>query len=208
MVGWHTKIASSLAVWHYLLIPVTCSVGFLTQGCQLNWEYVDGEARTYCLDHICNINAYTAVPLDWCIANIDGVLTAQKMGNFRQKCSNCKVTNDQYHFGCDCVDGHGGYVYSEINMNDVLYNWWGWLSCFGSYEKVYLHDYPCKDEPNWMPDSSTPDMTCARGCPEVLLPNKPKPDTPMIANASYSNITDASEALLRFAGQAGPRPMS
>lgn len=78
MATWYTKLSRYLAIWCYL-VSLAYSVGFLTQGCQLNWLYEDGEARAYCLDHVCNVNAYTAIPLDWCIANNDGVLTAQKM---------------------------------------------------------------------------------------------------------------------------------
>ncbi|KAI2465465.1 hypothetical protein F4781DRAFT_25760 [Annulohypoxylon bovei var. microspora] len=205
MGGWHTRLASYFATW-CCMARIAHSIGFLTQGCQLNWEYEDGEARTYCLDHVCNINAYTSIPLDWCIADVDGVLTPQKMGNFRQRCFDCKITEDRYYLGCDCIKFDGTIVYSQINMNDVLYNWWGWLSCSGYYEKLYERDYPCKHQIGWMPDSSVPDMTCAHGCPEVKPPNWIKLEIPAVANASSGNTSDALAQFPSLAGQSGPRP--
>ncbi|KAI1395665.1 hypothetical protein F4819DRAFT_492256 [Hypoxylon fuscum] len=194
-------MARYLAVW-CCLMWAACSVGFLTQGCQKDWRYEDGEARTYCFDHVCNVNSYTAIPLDWCLADKDGVLIPQELGNFRRRCFDCKVASDNYHLGCNCIKVDGTVVH-----NDVLCNWWGWLSCFGHYEKTYTHDYYCKDQAGWMPDPSVPDMTCGNdGCPEVLPPIGIKLTFPPVANASFGNASDAMVDVPRRAGQSGPPP--
>lgn len=95
---------------------------------------------------------------------------------------------------------------TKIIIDDVLYNWWGWLSCFGYYEKVYKRDYPCKGE-GWMPDPRTPDNTCGKGCNEVVPPEWAEIQVPAMVNTSISTLDPIAD-FEKLAGPAGPRPSS
>ena len=52
--------------------------GFLDAGCQWNWKRHGAVLGTYCLDHVCDEVQWTEINLNWCIGNVDGVLTPQK----------------------------------------------------------------------------------------------------------------------------------
>ncbi|KAI0011421.1 hypothetical protein F4779DRAFT_637250 [Xylariaceae sp. FL0662B] len=180
-----TKLARYLAVWVLLAVQAS-SQGFLTGGCQMNWEYNDGNAQTYCNDHVCNWMFETSLSLDLCIANVDGVLTAQKYGEFRQTCSDCVITSRWNTFTCTCEKEDGTTNISDINLTDVLYNWFGFLSCFDIHQEVYPHGFPCKD-PGWRPDPLAADTTCIDGCAEVLPPSSWLALGMSIANASVGD---------------------
>ncbi|KAI1077454.1 hypothetical protein F5B20DRAFT_261441 [Whalleya microplaca] len=165
MGAFYNNLASYFTVG-FLLALRTSGQGFLSAGCQMDWEFNNGLAQTYCNDHVCNRMQETSLSLDLCIGSVDGVLTPQKFGYFGKKCSDCGITTDHHVFECTCEKDDGTSMISGINMTNVLYNWWGFLSCFDVHQEVYVHDYPCK-EPDWRPDPMAGDSTCLSGCPEV-----------------------------------------
>ncbi|KAI1635550.1 hypothetical protein F4809DRAFT_613641 [Biscogniauxia mediterranea] len=155
---------SILAAWSQIL-GWAAGTGFLTGGCQKDYRFSLGNVQTYCLDHVCNSNVWTSLNLNRCLSNRHGILTPEKNGNYEHACENCMISSDRYRFSCDCMDESLESHYSEVNLNDILYNWYGWLSCFDLHETGAEHGYYCKGD-GWQPDPAVPDGACAGGCPE------------------------------------------
>ncbi|KXJ93866.1 hypothetical protein Micbo1qcDRAFT_201810 [Microdochium bolleyi] len=122
------------------------------------------------MDHTCNQNLYSQIHVNKCLANMGGHLTPRHNGNALDSCYGCYISKDWYELHCVCPDDQGNRHVSAINLNEVLHNWFGYISCFGEHETGdgYEHSYPCKEPDDWQPDSDSYDDTCRDGCPEVI----------------------------------------
>ncbi|KAK8071663.1 hypothetical protein PG996_005011 [Apiospora saccharicola] len=150
------------------------------------WYLPDGLARTYCATHVCESNVETTLNLNLCIGVQQGQLVEQKgqtfsdsptiqqwegemtnailtgffmnnSGNFGNICRNCSILDD-YDIQCQCLDEDmGEWSYSNLGLNTgFVYNWFGYLSCFGQHQTEMPISYYCKDA-GWQPDPNTAD---------------------------------------------------
>ncbi|KAF6833078.1 cvnh domain-containing protein [Colletotrichum plurivorum] len=139
--------------------------GFLQDGC----GYInsgdkftlraDGSITTYCNDKVCGARTYTALNLNDCVANVLGDLKAKPEdhpnGNFWETCKECDI--DDFHMKCKCRTLLGIYKDTSIDVNSVVTNWNGYLSCGGGISNCYTVNWMCKPA-NWWPEGSPPEI--------------------------------------------------
>ncbi|ORY55630.1 uncharacterized protein BCR38DRAFT_414813 [Pseudomassariella vexata] len=122
-------------------------------------------SHVYYTDHVCKVNAATSLNLNHCITNQNGVMKPKKE-KFGRSCNYCSIKKDGHALRCACANEKGEWVDSEIDLNQgFLYNWFGYLSCFNTYETQYKRKYPCKGA-NWQPSPGENDTACSKGCPQ------------------------------------------
>ncbi|KAI0600559.1 Cyanovirin-N [Biscogniauxia sp. FL1348] len=73
----------------------------------------------------------SALSLGDCITNNEGSLQAQALGGMTSFCRNCRGVNGTAKMLCDCKESGGFYITSVIDLDTVLENDNGILSCFG-----------------------------------------------------------------------------
>ncbi|KAK2055692.1 CVNH domain-containing protein [Colletotrichum caudatum] len=136
--------------------------GFLSEGCGFMGdgpEFTlrgDGSVTTYCNDKFCSTVTFTVINLNDCITNVYGDLQPKAdgyVGNFWQSCKDCRVEGS--HIICQCGKGDGSFKESSLNVDDIVHNWNGYLSCSGQISSCYPMRWNCKPE-NWWPDGWRP----------------------------------------------------
>ncbi|KAI1500540.1 Cyanovirin-N [Biscogniauxia marginata] len=73
----------------------------------------------------------SALSLGDCLANDEGSLEAQALGGAMSFCRDCHGVNGTAKLLCDCRETGGYYITSVINLDTVIENNNGILSCFG-----------------------------------------------------------------------------
>ncbi|KAK8123051.1 hypothetical protein PG984_011721 [Apiospora sp. TS-2023a] len=159
-----TRLFISALLLLIFAILAAADDGFLDQGCNTTgdpWYLTDGLARTYCATHVCESNVETTLNLNLCIGVQQGQLVEQKGGNFGNICHNCSILDD-LDIQCYCLDEDmGEWSYSNLGLNTgFIYNWFGYLSCFGQHQTEMPISYYCKDA-GWQPDPNTADNCTA-----------------------------------------------
>ncbi|KAJ1335804.1 CVNH domain-containing protein [Microdochium nivale] len=113
---------------------------------------------------------YSQIKLNRCLANLGGHLTPRHNGNALDSCFNCHISDDWYQLECTCTTDVGHVIISSIEMNLVLHNWFGYLSCFDEHDVFdgYERTYRCMEPEDWQPDPDSHDDACREGCPELI----------------------------------------
>ncbi|KAK2005538.1 CVNH domain-containing protein [Colletotrichum eremochloae] len=136
--------------------------GFLSDGCGFmddGPEFTlrgDGSITTYCNDKICSTVTFTVINLNDCITNLYGDLQPKAdgyEGNFWQTCNGCRIEGT--HIVCQCATGDGGFKESSLNVDSIVFNWNGYLSCHSQVSSCYPMPWGCKPA-NWWPDGWRP----------------------------------------------------
>ncbi|KAI5924700.1 Cyanovirin-N [Camillea tinctor] len=79
-----------------------------------------------------NVTSVTsALSMGDCLVNVEGSLEAQALGGATSFCRNCHGVSGTAKMLCDCKESGGYYITSVIDLNTVLENDNGILSCFG-----------------------------------------------------------------------------
>ncbi|KAK7962909.1 uncharacterized protein PG986_003734 [Apiospora aurea] len=150
-----------------LLLPLLASLaaaadgGFLDQGCGTMkdpWYYNNGVATTYCAEHVCDSNVETSLNLNLCIGNMNGTLYAKQDGDFGSSCKGCFIEDNYDTLKCLCLnDQKTEWYWTYLHLNSgFIYNWFGYLSCFGYHQSDIPVAYDCQP-PGWQPDPNTKD---------------------------------------------------
>ncbi|KAL0937129.1 cvnh domain-containing protein [Colletotrichum truncatum] len=148
----------------FLALGVTkvAQAGFLDEGCgYLNDgnQFTlrgDGTVTTYCDDKICGASSFSAINLNDCIANVLGDLKIKPEHHTgSETCKDCIV--DGYDIKCQCKTLADTYKETSINVNEVLTNWNGYLSCLGGISDCYTVKWMCKPT-DWWPEGNPPQV--------------------------------------------------
>ncbi|KAI8157603.1 hypothetical protein K4K50_004762 [Colletotrichum sp. SAR 10_71] len=131
--------------------------GYLNDGPQFNLRD-DGSITTYCNEKICGATSFSVINLNDCISNVLGDLEIKpehhKTGDFWKTCKDCGADSwDGLKCQCETLDGT--YKETHINLNEVLDNWNGYLSCGGGISDCNRIKWACKPE-DWWPEGAPP----------------------------------------------------
>ncbi|KAI0154270.1 hypothetical protein GGR57DRAFT_121318 [Xylariaceae sp. FL1272] len=177
--------------------PLPINIGFLDGGCKTNWDIynnsplvVPGTTGTgivgWCSDHVCGANVMAFLDLDRCLANINGKLVPQNYGYYSKSCQNCAKGKDNKTFKCIC-HSDGKPHDAVIDLNTVVYNYFGHYACFDIYEAWHYDEYSCQPL-RWQPCRYEEDTCKGESCKMIS-------GTPWVAPTNDERTSSATSSL-------------
>ncbi|KAF9875188.1 CVNH domain-containing protein [Colletotrichum karsti] len=121
--------------------------GYLTDGPQFALRG-DGSVTTYCEDNICGSSTFSVINLNDCLSNV--------LGDLQETCQDC-APDGFADIKCKCKTLAGDYKETSIDLNEVLTNWNGYLSCRGGISDCYNTKWVCKPK-DWWPEGPPPEI--------------------------------------------------